>query len=170
MQKGFTLVELIIVIVLLGILAVNAVPKFINASDDARQKTVEQLMGQIQSTVEINRGYANVKGKAIGDQVVTLDEVGDFSFSGGFPQNKSEATSPNLYFFELMNISQSVRTVVENSDTQRLISYGDLASYETDTVSRIGYGTDDLTDGNCYAEYRLNALNVPEYDIELTGC
>ena len=170
MQKGFTLVELIIVIVILGILAVTAIPKFINASDDARQNTVEQLLGQIQSTVEMNRGYANVKGKGTGDQVVSLEEIGDFSFSDGFPQNKSEATTPNLFFFDLMNITQSVKTIVESNDTQRVISYGDLTTYETDTVSRIGFGSDDLTAGSCYVEYSLNALNVPEYDIVITGC
>ncbi|MED5332261.1 MAG: prepilin-type N-terminal cleavage/methylation domain-containing protein, partial [Pseudomonadota bacterium] len=35
-QQGFTLIELIIVIVLLGILAVTAAPKFLNLQDDAR--------------------------------------------------------------------------------------------------------------------------------------
>ena len=40
-QKGFTLIELIIVIVLLGILAVTAAPKFLNLQDDARDSVLQ---------------------------------------------------------------------------------------------------------------------------------
>ena len=38
-QKGFTLIELIIVIVVLGILAVTAAPQFFNFSGDARSRS-----------------------------------------------------------------------------------------------------------------------------------
>ena|GEM_PF-502858 len=41
--KGFTLIELIIVIVILGILSVTAAPKFINLSGDANAATVDKL-------------------------------------------------------------------------------------------------------------------------------
>ncbi|HAA96802.1 MAG TPA: type II secretion system protein, partial [Alteromonas macleodii] len=40
-QQGFTLIELIIVIVLLGILAVTAAPKFLNLQDDARDSVLQ---------------------------------------------------------------------------------------------------------------------------------
>ena len=36
-QAGFTLIELVIVIIILGILAVTAAPKFLNLQDDARK-------------------------------------------------------------------------------------------------------------------------------------
>ena len=44
-QQGFTLIELIIVIVLLGILAVTAAPKFLNLQDDARDSVLEGIAG-----------------------------------------------------------------------------------------------------------------------------
>jgi len=46
-QKGFTLIELIIVIVVLGILAVTAAPQFINIGSDARVSTLQKIQGSM---------------------------------------------------------------------------------------------------------------------------
>ncbi|MCX8084994.1 MAG: prepilin-type N-terminal cleavage/methylation domain-containing protein, partial [Calditerrivibrio sp.] len=56
MKKGFTLIELVIVIVILGILAAVAVPKFVDLQSDARKSAVKGLAGAIQSAAAI--GYA----------------------------------------------------------------------------------------------------------------
>ena len=44
-QQGFTLIELIVVIVILGILAVTAAPKFMNLTSDANASVVKSLSG-----------------------------------------------------------------------------------------------------------------------------
>lgn len=48
-NQGFTLVELVIVIVILGILAVTAAPKFLNLSGDAKASTLQAVKASIES-------------------------------------------------------------------------------------------------------------------------
>lgn len=52
-QAGFTLIELVIVIVILGILAVTAAPKFVNMTADADKSAIVGLKGGIQSAMQI---------------------------------------------------------------------------------------------------------------------
>ncbi|WP_417507966.1 type II secretion system protein [Marinomonas gallaica] len=62
-QGGFTLIELVVVIVILGILAVTAAPRFLNLQDDARKASIQGLKGAIDGGVGITYGKAAVEGK-----------------------------------------------------------------------------------------------------------
>ena len=61
-SSGFTLIELIVVIVILGILAVSAVPRFINLQSDARAATLKALMGAVKSANSMILGKAVIHG------------------------------------------------------------------------------------------------------------
>ena len=62
-QGGFTLIELVVVIVILGILAVTAAPRFLNLQDDARKASIQGLKGAIDGGVGITYGKAALEGK-----------------------------------------------------------------------------------------------------------
>ncbi len=61
-QSGFTLIELVMVIVILGILAVTAIPRFTNLSADARLAAVQGVAGSLGSASAINYATCSARG------------------------------------------------------------------------------------------------------------
>ncbi len=55
LAKGFTLVEILIVVIILGILAAIVIPQFSNASTDARVTNMQSQLQTLRSTVELYR-------------------------------------------------------------------------------------------------------------------
>lgn len=59
-KKGFTLIELIVVIVLLGILAIVALPRFATLTTEANAAVIEDLAGSLMSAAQIQHSKAIV--------------------------------------------------------------------------------------------------------------
>lgn len=74
-QAGFTLIELVMVIVLIGVLAAIAVPKFVDLSGDAKQAAVEGVAGALASAAAINYAARKANGSN-GVAVDNCDDVG----------------------------------------------------------------------------------------------
>lgn len=64
-QSGFTMIELVLAIVILGIFAAFALPRFADISSSARIATLKGIEGAMRSTIGMIRSQAYVKGLSI---------------------------------------------------------------------------------------------------------
>ena len=75
-KKGFTLIELILVITILGILAVSALPRFLNLSTNAKQAARDGVVGAVRSGIALYRANDMVTNGGAGVYPTALDTAG----------------------------------------------------------------------------------------------
>ena len=73
-RKGFTLIELVVVVAILGILALIAIPRFANIREDAQVKAAESTAISILNAAELY--YVQESGDPTGNNASTLIDAG----------------------------------------------------------------------------------------------
>jgi MSHA pilin protein MshA len=92
LQRGFTLIELVVVITILGILAAFAVPRFMGLEQQARVSTMSSLAGSVKSAAAM----ANATWLASGSPASITVNGATVAMSFGYPTKASLPLTMNL--------------------------------------------------------------------------
>lgn len=187
-SKGFTLVELIIVIVILGILAVTAAPRFINITGDARESVLSGLAGSLKSAASvqydvafINQGKVGLRGTATGLQNGYISPQ-DILFDQGYPvaldfddiNHSLNGQGPDLTpeILEAMDLTLADWTFNYNTNDSEggQLTRGLYITLNTVIASPATLA--QITATNCYVSYEsfVNVAQPPVVKVIATGC
>ncbi|QYJ94197.1 type II secretion system protein [Shewanella spartinae] len=160
-QKGFTLIELVVVIIILGILAVTAAPKFINLQSDARKSTVEGMKGALQGANTLLYSKAAIQGKekdANSNDANNVDTTGDGTADTKAVYGYVKADATELA--KVLEVDSADWTIAAPSAG---VSTADIIIHPADFTP--------AADKKCFLEYTdATSSSLPVYKTVLDNC
>jgi MSHA pilin protein MshA len=144
-QNGFTLVELVAVIVLLGSLAVAALPRFIDLRGDARASTLEAIVGSTRSAAVQVYAKSLIQNQIVPAQTV-VDGPLTIATEFGYPTANSPYPSADPDISDLVNVDgdASIKWHPKNGGET-------YVGFDLDS-------DDNVVDDSCYVTYTESAV------------
>ena len=101
--RGFTLVEILIVVIILGILAAIVIPQFTSASQDARKNSLSSQLQTLRSQIELYK-------------LQHLDQLPANLYNGGATGTVAAGTATTTAWYQMLNKTNAAGTVGTTSD------------------------------------------------------
>ncbi len=166
-QHGFTLIELVLVIVILGILAVTAAPKFVNLSSDANIAVLKSMGGAIKASGQLVYSKSviqNLNNSVLGNVDLNGDSTPDIETRYGYPSgSRTNGISKAM--------SDSFATEwIWSTNAGDSIFYLTMASFTWTSGAYVN--STPIVATNCYLIYN-RAVNVgasPTIEYVTSGC
>lgn len=159
--KGFTIIELVVVIVILGIVSVTAASKFLNLQTDARISTLNGLKGGMESASAMIYGKASALGldKAVSASINV--EGDDILVAYGYPAAMNDQT------WSLLIESTFLDAVWDTGRADWFFTNTDA----DDGIILYAPSSRKNQSDNCYLEYQeATETTTPTFTLTTTGC
>lgn len=175
-NRGFTLIELIIVIIILGILSVTALPRYINMQGDARGAVLDNISGALKSAHDLVYLKSTIQGNLNELNGRTQLSSGLIDVHYGHPRTHWTITWQKILDIDAEGKSNGSKTEKCDSNQKFCIVYNvkhGTTGYNSDWTIYVipnGYSVNE----SCYARYTLDVVtSVPHlvaFDTEKSGC
>jgi prepilin-type N-terminal cleavage/methylation domain-containing protein len=113
-QRGFTLIELVMVIVILGVLAAVAIPKFVDLKGDAEIAATQGVAGGLSSATAVNYAARSAKGTGTGVPIAACTDAPN-ALQNGMPTGYTPSgTAPDCVVTSTSGKTASFTALVIN--------------------------------------------------------
>lgn len=127
-KSGFTLIELVVVIIILGILAVVAAPIFLNFRTDAKVAALESLAGAMSSGLVLVHSKAAIEGQDSGNGSITYAGV-TIPLYNGYPSVNGGDS------FDQLNVQVQAWLDIDSVSLTKIITDNNAAPFFIDKSS-----------------------------------
>ncbi|WP_132744052.1 type II secretion system protein [Vibrio crassostreae] len=179
-KNGFTLMELIIVIVILGVLAVTAAPRFLNIQESAREAVLEGVAGAMEGVITQVTSKAIIAGldpdaTNPGDQSNYVIDFGIGSVEVDWgtlcPESQGESGDKPLKMLDFLTLSEDESLTSDFGNRHTVVGYDyDFSQAELDSTNITD--ADLETRQGCFVLYdsfgRTNGSQCPDEGCECT--